>query len=116
MNMPHGVPWEIRKGLHFIPNRIMGKENTMTEYKRVREQVRHKIDDLIVQEYHLVHQVDKDTELADQILSLNGIEIRADVQSLPSVRNAVNKSYNDYMLGQEDMLKAGFIKIAPKEG
>ena len=31
-------------------------------------------------------------------------------QSLPSFRNAVNKSYNDYMLGQEDMLKAGWQK------
>lgn len=32
-------------------------------------------------------------------------------QSLPSVRNAVNKSYNDYMLGQEDMLKENFRKV-----
>ena len=31
-------------------------------------------------------------------------------QQLPSFRNAVNKSYNDYMLGQEDMLKAGWKK------
>lgn len=35
----------------------------------------------------------------------------AEDQSLPSVRNAVNKSYNDYMLGQEDMLKAGWQKV-----
>ena len=44
-----------------------------------------------------------------QILSIKGIRIEADNQDLPSVRNAVNKSYNDYMLGQEDML-------TPKEG
>ena len=30
---------------------------------------------------------------------------------LPSTRNAVNKSYNDYMLGQEDMQKAGWVKV-----
>lgn len=32
-------------------------------------------------------------------------------QSLPSFRNAVNKSYNDYMLGQEDMRKANFKRV-----
>ncbi|HUX48487.1 MAG TPA: hypothetical protein VMV76_04865 [Dehalococcoidia bacterium] len=53
-------------------------------------------------------------EAINQILSLDGIEIRSKDQSLPSVRNAVNKSYNDYMLGQEDMLKAGFVKVIPK--
>jgi len=49
----------------------------------------------------------------DQILALikqNYVRLAKD-QSLPSVRNAVNKSYNDYMLGQEDMLKANFRKI-----
>jgi len=58
---------------------------------------------------------------ADQILSIDGIEIRAKDQSLPSVRNAVNKSYNDYMLGQEDMLKPDsegrvWVKVEPKGG
>ena len=42
--------------------------------------------------------------MADAALKTDGIEIRSKDQSLPSVRNAVNKSYNDYMLGQEDML------------
>ena len=50
-------------------------------------------------------------EVASQILAIDGLEVRADDQSLPNVRNAVNKSYNDYMLGQEDMLKAGFVKV-----
>jgi len=54
-------------------------------------------------------------ELADQILSIKGIRIESDDQGLPSVRNAVNKSYNDYMLGQEDMLKAGFVKCKRRE-
>ncbi len=36
-------------------------------------------------------------------------------QTLPSFRNAVNKSYNDYMLGQEDMLKAGWRKVEVKD-
>lgn len=35
----------------------------------------------------------------------------ANDQTKPSFRNAVNKSYNDYMLGQEDMLKAGWRKV-----
>ncbi|MCK5016436.1 MAG: hypothetical protein KAS32_05115 [Candidatus Peribacteraceae bacterium] len=60
-------------------------------------------------------------ELADRILSLkydNGqpkLGVIAEDQSLPSARNAVNKSYNDYMLGQEDMLKANFKRIVVEE-
>ena len=50
----------------------------------------------------------------EKVLNNDGILIKADDQSLPSVRNAVNKSYNDYMLGQEDMLKEGFVKEAKK--
>ena len=53
--------------------------------------------------------------LVDVVLKTDGIRIEADDQSLPSVRNAVNKSYNDYMLGQEDMLKAGFVRCLKKE-
>ncbi len=34
-------------------------------------------------------------------------------RELPSYRNAVNKSYNDYMLGREDMLKAGYVAVEP---
>ena len=52
--------------------------------------------------------------VTDDILSIKGLAIVADDQSLPSVRNAVNKSYNDYMLGQEDMLKANFVKVVKK--
>lgn len=44
----------------------------------------------------------------------NGYVKLATDQSLPSFRNAVNKSYNDYMLGQEDMLKAGWQKVEVK--
>ncbi|HUX49005.1 MAG TPA: hypothetical protein VMV76_07635 [Dehalococcoidia bacterium] len=40
----------------------------------------------------------------DKFLKHKDVLLRAENQSLPSVRNAVNKSYNDYMLGQEDML------------
>ena len=40
-----------------------------------------------------------------KILAIPELLIKDDDQSLPNVRNAVNKSYNDYMLGQEDMLK-----------
>jgi hypothetical protein len=54
-------------------------------------------------------------QAVDAILSLEGIAVLDDDQSLPSVRNAVNKSYNDYMLGQEDMLDAGFRKVVKHE-
>jgi hypothetical protein len=43
------------------------------------------------------------------------IGVLAKDQTKPSFRNAVNKSYNDYMLGQEDMVKAGFRRVAKEE-
>ena len=63
---------------------------------------------------HCSFKIPRLEQAITQILSLDGIEIRSKDQSLPSVRNAVNKSYNDYMLGQEDMLKEGFVKVIPK--
>ena len=78
------------------------------EEKRIREQI---VERLYANGYR---PWDGCRTLADQILCTDGIEIRSKDQSLPSVRNAVNKSYNDYMLGQEDMLKAGFVKVIPK--
>lgn len=44
-------------------------------------------------------------------LAKQGACFPADDQTLPSSRNAVNKSYNDYMLGQEDMVKSGFKRV-----
>ena len=68
---------------------------------------------------------------ADQILALTEayykekykdyVKLEKD-QSLPSFRNAVNKSYNDYMLGQEDITKTivrdmrmGLRKVMPMD-
>lgn len=85
----------------------------MTEYERAQQRVARKLmEQGFFQQSNYVKR--NHMEMADQILSLDGIEIRADDESLPSVRNAVNKSYNDYMLGQEDMLKAGFVKVISK--
>lgn len=50
-------------------------------------------------------------KLAIKASEEDGLVIKAKDQSLPNVRNAVNKSYNDYMLGQEDMIKSNFVKI-----
>jgi len=52
-------------------------------------------------------------ELVDAIMqALNSLVVIPDYEAeLPSPRNAVNKSYNDYMLGQEDMLGAGYVKV-----
>ena len=84
----------------------------MNEYERAREQILGLMLDAIgeAREYPNEPVAERVT---DQILSK--VEIKADDQSLPSVRNAVNKSYNDYMLGQEDMLKAGFVKVAKEK-
>ena len=64
----------------------------------------------LILNYHPYHRLSA-LEEADEILAIPGILIATDDQSLPSFRNAVNKSYNDYMLGQEDMLKARFRKV-----
>ena len=45
-------------------------------------------------------------------LSKSSVMLKVD-RELPSFRLAVNKSYNDYMLGQEDMLKAGYVAVEP---
>jgi len=75
------------------------------------ERVKTEIGTIVVRNFGLASL----EEIADQILSIKGIRIESDDQGLPSVRNAVNKSYNDYMLGQEDMLKAGFVKCKRRE-
>ena len=51
---------------------------------------------------------------ATQILSLKGIEIRADDQSLPTIYKP--NVYTETMrMTERAMLKAGFIKVVPKE-
>ena len=74
----------------------------MTEREQVREQMA------------AIISLTRDSDsgfIADEILRIGRLEVKADDQSLPKVRKAVNESYNDYMLGQEDMLKAGFVKV-----
>ena len=56
---------------------------------------------------------------ANAILAIKELAVVDRDAELPSFRNAVNKSYNDYMLGQEDMLKPDaegrhFVKVIPK--
>jgi hypothetical protein len=51
---------------------------------------------------------------ADQILAIDGLEIKSDDQSLPE--NPYLDEPNGYVYeeGQQTMLKAGFIKCLPK--
>ena len=50
-------------------------------------------------------------EYTDQILAIKGIRIEADDQSLPA--NIYDD--NQYGIAQQDMLKAGFVKVLPKK-
>ena len=88
----------------------------MTEYERVREQIAESICVLIFDKKRpsLIPMWEQMLKGADQILSLNGIEIRADDQNLPEII-ASDISPRRVRLWQQDMLKAGFIKVAPKE-
>jgi hypothetical protein len=82
------------------------------EYQRVREEIRRLIDSLIVEKYHLIHQVDKEAECADQILSIEGLAIKADDQKSPEPKVRVRGNYNvGYATAKLDMLYAGFRKV-----
>ena len=99
----------------------------MTEYERRREEIAKLLCsedgwdwEQINEEYrHLGDSIARSTYrgIAAQILSLNGIEIRADDQSLPkgltARLNLPDKEH--YIYGEEALSQAGFIKVAPKE-
>ena len=109
------------------------KENTMTEYKRVREEVAKWVflplcgvpDEIDIEWDFCGENMQQNCRyIAGQILSLNGIEIKSDDQSLPETPQFPNCQLanvccipliSKYQLAQQDMLKAGFIKVAPKE-
>jgi hypothetical protein len=78
----------------------------MEEYERVREEIKSVIQ-RNVEPYSLLTK-----EVADQILSLDGIRIEADEQSLPCNYSQVRTPEYGAMV---DMLKAGFVKVIPKE-
>ena len=97
----------------------------MTEQERIREKITrivcwHKPNWI---PYEQFTKEDRDFGLpkADQILSLDGIEIRAEKQDLPEPSNAIAPNYFEEVLekkicrnAQQDMLKAGFVKVIPK--
>ena len=111
----------------------------MTEYKRVREEVAKWVflplcgvpDEIDIEwDFCRLNMQQNCRYIAGQILSLNGIEIKSDDQSLPNadrLKAELKKQggYHTartkaYAICQEDMLKVDkegrhFIKVAPKE-
>ena len=77
----------------------------MTEYERKREEIA-----------ELIYEPGSVYDIADQILAIDGIEIRADDQSLPNNPHSpmVDRKFGTFGEGQDSMLKAGFIKVIPK--
>ena len=76
----------------------------MTKYERVRDGIFNLIEGSPYGGF----------ELVDQILSL--VEIRADDQTAPSSFD-YDEDYDTedaYGLGRSDIIKAGFVKVAPK--
>jgi len=89
----------------------MGEE--MTKQEEIREGIAREYMAATGMEYR--EGDGKRSIFVDQILAYlhsQGCVLKVE-RELPSYRNAVNKSYNDYMLGQEDMLKAGFGAFEP---
>jgi len=94
----------------------------MNEYEEVRLQVKARFDiawaDAVTQKVPYTRELSEDT---DAILSIKGIEIRADDQSLPESAIQYSDSIEDqilkaqYNVAQKDMLKAGFVKVIPRE-
>jgi len=115
----------------------------MTEYERVREQMARWLHSYVIQirqesaswlEKLPFEDLSPDIQerwlkKADGILSLDGIEIKSDDQSLPenpyyfdanapfAYMENTDEDYaklHTYTEAQQDMLKAGFVRIAPK--
>jgi len=90
----------------------------MIEVERVREKMARLIYTMDTQMDNLHNESAfiKDTYLgkANQILSLPEIQIKADDQSLPE-RDAYSVYPSVVNLTQQDMLKAGFIKVVNKD-
>jgi len=94
----------------------------MTEYERIRKEAVREIKHILElpsDEYSLIQCTNM---LVDRILSLSGIEIRAENQDLPEPSNRIAPNYFEEVLearicrqAQQDMLKAGFVKVIPKE-
>ena len=92
----------------------------MTEYERKREEIAKMIwywnHTVISWEMAWDWGKDAHRERADQILSLDGIEIRADDQSLPDnlAWHKEDREFEAYCAGHNDMLGVGFVKVIPK--
>lgn len=90
----------------------------MTEYERVKEQIKSVLKQIPLDIRKYLNNPDDAPSYSyyiDQILSL--VEIKSDDQSLPEIPKwSVGTNYERgiEMIAQEDMLKLGFIKVAPK--
>jgi hypothetical protein len=93
----------------------------MNEIERVREEIADIINKVLffgreVSDEWIGNQKSQDMpfnrERADQILSIHGIEIRADGQRLPDSTYYANEG--SYRQAQQDMLKANFVKVVKK--
>lgn len=82
----------------------------MTEYERVGLVIRGEI-----QSYTCTVCMECAKAIADKILSLEGICIKADDQSLPNTSGVNNLHEAGMLEAQQDMLKAGFVKVKPTE-
>ena len=101
----------------------IGKENTMNELERVREQIAIKLYNTVYfsgWQYLTPDTQDKYRKRADQILSLKGIRIECDVQGLPFHREENLTDHMVYKEAQQDMLKPDsegnhWVEVSPKE-
>ena len=89
----------------------------MEEYERVREQAILKILEGSPITLHRRDEMDnvKAGKIFDQILTLDGIEIKSSDQSLPINEDMPCLPSPTYNRAQQDMLKAGFVKVIKKE-
>ena len=83
------------------------------EYEQVREEAIRRTKNILelpADEYNLEQVAHM---IVDWILPIGGIEIKADDQNLPELSNN-SPSYWEQHYAQQDMLKAGFIRVIPK--
>lgn len=82
----------------------------MSEYERLREEIAKVL-------FYAGMAEDSAETLgndADEILSLNGICIKADDQGLPPNPYGAPKNQEVFQRAISDFVKAGFVKVAPK--
>lgn len=91
------------------------EESKVSEYERVKKEALLTEDEVvgIIQNSNAPHFQIAEAQL-DKALKHDSIEIKSNNQSLPEKEFILSNENYRYAEAQQDMLKAGFIRVIPK--